>query len=286
MVLVLLAVAAISLAGVARRSLQSADEAATAQADLQRRWGVLSALRFYVPAAETLLEGEAKKSSAQAQGWPLPASISGDFVLHGLQFTVWLADEDAKVNLNAVFHQGPDGANQVAAVVGQLAGADAAALQVRPMAEDGTRQDSRVFRSWGEVFDLAQDTAPGDAACRLRDQTREITCWGSGRLNIRRASDQAVRLVCQDKLSPDVLGKLLSLRREPGIKDLDDLLSRLALRIEDRALLERRLTDRSTRHSLWILVRDHKRVWATLAIDRGGGSAGGQSGAVQETFTW
>src|SRR5580704_16608206 len=68
MVLVLVAVAAFSLAGIARRSLQAAEEAATAQADLQRHWGVLSALRLYLPSAETLLEGEAKKMSLQSQG--------------------------------------------------------------------------------------------------------------------------------------------------------------------------------------------------------------------------
>jgi hypothetical protein len=285
MVLVLLAIAAISLAGVARQSLESADEAATAQADLQRRWGVLSALRFYMPAAESLLEGQVKKLSLQGQGWPLPASVSSEFDLQGQRFTILLADEDAKVNLNAVFRQGPDGRNQVATVVGQLAGADAATLQLQVIADDGTKQDSRVFRSWGQVFDLT-DTSPGDAACRLRDQTREITCWGGGRLNIRRASDQAVRLVCQDKLGPDLLGKLLSTRREQGHTGLDDLLSRMALRIEDRTLLESRLTDRSARYSIWIFVHDHKRIWAMLTIGRGGGSVGSQNSAVQETFSW
>jgi hypothetical protein len=286
MVLVLLAVAAFSLAGIARRSLQAAEEAATAQADLQRHWGVLSALRLYLPSAEILLEGEAKKMSLQSQGWPLPPCISSEFALHGLQFSVLLADEDAKVNLNAVFRQGTDGASQVAAVVGQMGGTDGTALSLQPIADAGTQRDPMVFRSWGQVFDLSQDTSAGEAAGRLKDQTREITCWGSGRLNIRRASDQAVRLVCQDKLGPDVVGKVLSLRREPGIKSLDDLLARMALRIEDRSLLERRLTDRSTRHSIWVLVRDQKRVWATLAIDRGGGSSGGLNGAVQETFSW
>jgi hypothetical protein len=286
MVLVLLAVAAFSLAGIARRSLQAAEEAATAQADLQRHWGVLSALRLYLPSAETLLEGGAKKMSLQGQGWPLPPSISSEFALHGLQFTVLLADEDAKVNLNALFRQGPDGASQVTAVVGQLGGTDGAALLLQPIADAGAQRNAMVFRSWGQVFDLSQDTSPGESADRLKDQTREITCWGSGRLNVRRASDQAVRLVCQDKLGPDVVGKLLSLRREPGIKDLDALLSRLALRVEDRSLLERRLSDRSTRHSIWVLVRDKKRVWATLAIDRGGGSSGGLNSAVQETFSW
>ena len=80
MVLVLLVVAALSLAGVARRSLESAEEAATAQEDLQRRWGVLSVLRLYLPSAESLMEAEAKKQAAQGQGWPFPASVSGEFV--------------------------------------------------------------------------------------------------------------------------------------------------------------------------------------------------------------
>jgi hypothetical protein len=282
MVLVLLAVAAFSLAGVARHSLESAEAAARAQEDLQRRWGVLSALRIYVPAAETLLDGEARRLSSQGQAWPLPASIECEFTLHGLQFSVLLADEDAKIDLNAIFRRGPDGANQVASIVEQLASTDRAALLVQPVVVDGTKPDARAFRSWGQVFDLSQDNSLGDASGHLREQTREITCWGCGRLNVRRASDPAIRLVCQDKLGPDILGKLLSLRREVGVKDLDDLLTRLALRIEDRSVLERRLTDRSTRHSIWILVRDQKRIRATFALDRGGG----QSGALQDVFTW
>lgn len=285
-VLVLLAVAALSLAGIARRSLESAEQAAAAQAELQRRWGVLSALRVYLPAAESLLEVKTRKATSQGRDWPLPASVSAEFVFHDLHFSVLVADEDAKVNLNAIYRQGAGGANQVASVAEQLAGTDGPAPQIRPIAEDAAKSDAKVLRSWGQVFDLAQDTAPGEAACRLRDETREITCWGSGRLNICRASDQAIRLVCQDRLSPDVVAKLIALRRESVIKDLDDLLSRMALRIEDRALLECRLTDRSTRHSIWIVVRDQKRAWAVLALDRGGGSGGGQSGAVQETFTW
>jgi hypothetical protein len=286
MVLVLLAVAALSLAGLARRSLESAEQAATAQAELQRRWGVLSALRLYLPQAESLLETEAGKATAQGQAWPFPPSVAGEFVFHDLRFSVLVADEDAKVNLNAIYRQGSDGANQVAGVVEQLVGNDGTAPQIRPIAEDAAKQDAKVFRSWGQIFDLSQDTAPGEAACRLRDETREMTCWGSGRLNICRASDQAIRSVCQDKLNPDIVAKLVSLRREAGIKDLDDLLTRMALRIEDRALLERRLADWSTRHSIWIVVRDQKRAWVVLALDHNGRSGGGQSGAAFETFTW
>jgi len=286
MVLVLLVVAALSLAGVARRSLESAEEAATAQEDLQRRWGVLSALRLYLPSAEALLEAEAKKQAAMGQGWPFPASVSGEFVLNGLHFSLVLADEDAKVNLNAIFHQGSDGISQVATALDQLAATDGLAVQVRPMSEDSTKSGAKVFRSWGQIFDLTPYVSPAESASRLRDATHEITCWGSGRLNICRASDQAIRAVCQNKINPDVLDKLLSLRRDKEMKGLDDLLTRMALRIEDRAVLERLLSDRSTRHSIWIEVRNARRSWAVLALDRGGGSGGGQNSAVQEMFTW
>jgi type II secretory pathway component PulK len=286
MVLVLLLVAALSLAGVARRSLESAEEAATAQEELQRRWGVLSALRLYLPSAESLLEAEAKKQAALGQGWPFPASLSGEFDLNGLHFSLLLADEDAKVNLNVIFHQGSDGMSQVAATLDQLAATDGLAAQVRPLSEDSTKSDAKLFRSWGQIFDLTPSQSPAESADRLRDATHEITCWGSGRLNICRASDQAIRAVCQNKVSPDVLDKLLSLRRDKEIKGLDDLFTRMALRIEDRAVLERLLSDRSTRHSIWIVVRNARRSWAWLAFDRGGASGGGQNGVAQEIFTW
>src|SRR5262249_35987840 len=61
MCLVLVVVSAISLAGFARRSLESSSRAAEAQLDLQRRWGILSCLRLYLPAADAILESEAMK---------------------------------------------------------------------------------------------------------------------------------------------------------------------------------------------------------------------------------
>jgi hypothetical protein len=115
----------------------------------------------------------------------------------------------------------------------------------------------------------------------VRDTTRTITCWGGGRLNIQRASDEAIRLVCENQISPDSLGKLLARRHERGVTGLDALLDQLALRKTERLTLERLLTDRGSRYSLWILVRNPRRSWATLAIGDGSSSQG-----ARETFTW
>src|ERR1700733_12403728 len=100
MVLALLTVCALCLAGLARRSMDAGEQAATARTDLQRRWGIISCQRTYLPLARDLLEAEANALPAQARVWPLPSSVSVEFVLGDLHFSVLLADEDAKANLN------------------------------------------------------------------------------------------------------------------------------------------------------------------------------------------
>jgi type II secretory pathway pseudopilin PulG len=282
MVLVLVAVSGISLAGFARRSLESSAQASAAQTELQRRWGILSCLRLYLPAAESLLEAEGAKQPAAARAWPLPATVSSEFILRDLRFSVLVGDEDAKVSLNAIFRRRPDTDSQVATVVEPAASAAGLPAQIRPATDETSKREATPFRSWEQVFDLKEVGTPGEAACRLCDATRELTCWGSGRLNVRRASDQAIQLVCGDQVGPDVVGKLLALRRQPGINSLNDLLTRMALRTSDRAVLERLLTDRSSRYSLWIIVRSQRRTWAGLTVGR----AGQQSGFGRETFTW
>jgi hypothetical protein len=289
MVLALLTVCALCLAGLARRSLDAGEQAATAQIDLQRRWGVVSCTRTYLPLAKDLLEAEAARLPTAAQVWPLPSSVVASFDLGDLHFSVLVADEDAKANLNAIVRDNPDGPRTVASLLEQLtAGIDGLAVEVQPLptqtslnqATGRSSQVTAAFRSWGQIFEPAGAGAPGEFAARLRDTTRDITCWGSGGLNIQRASDEAIRLVCGNQIAPDILAKLLARRHELGMTGLEPLLDGLALRTTDRSTLERLLTDRSSHYSLWILIQSPRRTWATLAI--GDGSSSG----ARETFTW
>jgi hypothetical protein len=283
MVLALLTVCALCLAGLARRSLEAGEQVVTTQTDLQRRWGIVSCGRTYLPLAKELLEAEVAKLPAEARTWPLPASVTAEFDLGELHFSVLLADEDAKANLNAICRSDSDGPRTVSTLVEQMAaGIDGLAVHVQPLAPQSVaNQTTAAFRSWGQIFEPTAAVCPGEFATRLRDATRDITCWGSGRLNIQRASDQAIRLVCGNQIAPDVLAKLLARRHEPGIAGLEALLDQLALHTTDRSTLERLLTDRSSHYSLWILVRSPQRSWATLAL----GDASTSQGA-RETFTW
>jgi hypothetical protein len=283
MVLALLTLCALCLAGLARRSLVAGEQAAQSASDLQRRWGVLSCLHTILPQANELLETAAAKLPAPAQVWPLPASVSIEFDLGELHFSVLVADEDAKANLNTICRNDADGPHAVAALVEELAaGGDGLAVHVEAAAGGGdANRRTEIFRGWGQVFEPSQTACPGEYAAKLRDTTRDMTCWGSGRLNVVRASDESLRLVCRNKISPDLLAKLLARRHDPGLTGLDSLLDEMALGTTDRVTLQRLLTDRSSRYSVWILVRSPQRTWATLALADGSSSQG-----ARDLFTW
>src|ERR1700733_6313778 len=246
MVLALLTLCALCLAGLARRSLVAGEQAAQAASDLQRRWGVLSCMHTILPQANELLETAAAKLPAQAQVWPLPANVSTEFELGELHFSVLVADEDAKANLNTICRNDADDPHAVAALVEELAaGGDGVAAHVEAAGGDANHR-TQAFRGWGQVFEPAETACPGEYAAKLRDTTHDITCWGSGRLNVIRASDDSLRLVCRNQISPDLLAKLLARRRDPGLTGLDSLLNELALGTTDRLTLQRPFTDSSS----------------------------------------
>src|SRR5262249_41879392 len=150
-----------------------------------------------------------------------------EFNLGELHFAVLLADEEAKANLNVILRSTPDGAQAVAAVLEQTTtGVDGLAVKTPPAAP-GISTRSTILRSWGQLFEATDNCSPGAFAVRLRDATRNITCWGTGRLNLRRASDEAVRFVCQNRVTSDILGKLLARRRDAGVTSLSTLLNQL-----------------------------------------------------------
>ncbi len=281
-VLVLIAVAGLSMAGFARRSLELAREAADAQEDLQRRWGTISCQRVVLGQAEDLLNSVVPVSATGEAPWPWLARVEGEFTLGGLRFSVLLSDEDAKVNLNALARSGPNQRRRVSLVARQSAGMAGFEVLARVPESNERNRPEVYFRSWGEVFDLSGRSDRSEGARRLRDATTEITCWGSRRLNLRRASDQAVENVCEGDVPPDVIRKLLTERRALGITKLEDLIARLDLKTKDQMALRRLLSDVSKCHALWLSVQSPRREWVTLSVDRPGpGSA-----AERETFTW
>lgn len=95
-VLMVLAIAGAVLAGVCRMSLERALFAERAQADLQRRWGVLTCRTVLLPKAEAALSSSGSHAS----------EVRGNLHLGGQAFSLVFGDEQAKANVNMLYRDG------------------------------------------------------------------------------------------------------------------------------------------------------------------------------------
>lgn len=102
MVVVLIAIAAISLAGLARRSILIAGEAIEAQQELQRHWGATSCRQLLLDRAEEFFQQAEKPYLDGELPWPAPSQLAVEVPLGGMVYRLWLSDEDAKLNLNRI----------------------------------------------------------------------------------------------------------------------------------------------------------------------------------------
>jgi hypothetical protein len=273
---VLLVVMAVSilvitvLGTLAKVSLRRALEAADAERSLQQRWGALTLERALLAKAPQTFKLREELAAELAPGKPPPpATIRAVLSLRGVTFDLLLADEDAKLNLNSFYHQlGPDRTKQaVARVAGQQA---VAAIRLVPAVEpmnlaslgEPTSFDSDpveeepilldAFRSWGEVFDFkALATLYGSDAA-LPNVTAGVTCWGSGQLNIRRASDEAILAVAASVVQDGGARRLLKRYRENPIASLSALLQSEVSSQRNRDALANLMSETSTNFSIWI----------------------------------
>lgn len=270
-VLVFLVISALQLVNLADHSFRLAEYANGLQADVQRRWGAVSCRRAVLPVAEYLFEAIDEQFAGSETPTGITASpriVSADVVLGGQRFDLVLADESAKIDLNAVYHfQDPGRVQQLLQTTVRQA-----VLPIRPSpAVDSARirnpdaldqWPSLAFRSWGEVFDLHHLNGPGT----LRAATSRITCWGSMRLNIRRADESSVHEIVELVASQQDARRLVEeIARRPR-DGVQLLLERLSLDADERSLLEELLTDHSSSFSLWVSGSHRRQRWSQFSV--------------------
>jgi hypothetical protein len=260
--LVLIALATAGTAGVVRLGLRQALAASSAERDLQRRWAVTSARAAVLPAAEDVL------ANAEVRGGQAVRTTASTVVLSGQRVTLVVADEQAKVNVNALLaREGRAGAERL--VRGLVRSADSTVpLQLSPA--PGDREGPAVI-SFEQVF-------PGAGPSELAGQpaTADVTCWGDGKLNVRRASRDALRTAVGTALDLSQVESLLDARRKDPRLPVAELLAQLSLTDEQWQAAGELLTDKSACHSLWVVVETDQRAWHSLFVD---GPSGG-------SFAW
>jgi len=280
-VLVLIALAGILLAGLARRSLQMSQQVAVEQERLQRQWGMVSCRRMILERAEDLIEAQAADIKPEELIWPLPRKLEGSVEMGGFEFDFSLADEDAKANLNAVYRRAPSEVSGVVAALSRGGGGELVThlrlppTKLRP-------EEPAPLRSWGQVFTPNRAGQSDKLPFAIMSATARMTCWGSGKLNIRRADDATIQAFCRTHVSPSALGELLTMRAEPGQTGLSALNDRLTIDNKDRTAIRRLVTDESQCHSLWLHCRGPHRTWTSLTIAHPGDGSGQES----LTFQW
>jgi len=256
MTLVMITIAALSLAGLARKSLLLASESIAAERDLQRYWGANSCRRLLLDQAEAIFENLETPHTEGELPWPAPHRLSASVTLSDMTYRMWLFDEDAKLNLNTLTARLPQ---QRRVILAQLIGQQNP-LQLSPDTSPVAKQQKRWFSSWGQVVDITPIGSEG-AIDSLMELATELTCWGNGKLNIRRVSDQTLLLVASKLVNQQVAQKLLEARNEATDIDWKELLKSLALKRRDAQALRAWFTDRSTCYSLWLELDDGQRRW-------------------------
>jgi hypothetical protein len=272
---VLLVVIAVSvlvvtvLGTLAKQSLRRGLEAADAERSLQKRWGTLTLERALLAKAPKIFELREEIAAELTPGVPPSTTIRTALTLNGVTFDLLLADEDAKLNLNSLYHH--VGEQQTQQAISKIIGPGTARTlrlvpAVKPLMLSRESQRNTLesdendtepivpdaFRSWGEVFDLGAMEAQIGSDAALPNLTTDITCWGTGQLNIRRASDQAILAVAGSVVQDGGAQRLLKRYRESKTASLSVLLQTEISGQRNRDKLSRMLSETSINFSVWV----------------------------------
>ncbi|MEM8670552.1 MAG: hypothetical protein AAGG48_23705 [Planctomycetota bacterium] len=261
MTLAMIALASLAMTRIANHSMETVRRGLMAQKDVQQRWTQRTCREVLLERAEELFEIQDEQILQRGAGWPLESTLDLNIQLGGESLKVMLRDEQSSANLNWLHSQKPQ---QLPTIVAQAALASYAPIRLRPL-DTSSPQHSRAFVSWGQVIDFNR-LDPEDSLLDSIDPLNEtFTCWGKPRLNLKRASDDAIRLIAASCLDPVQIGGLLQTRR--GFDgELETLWRMLEIHRTKQLQLNRLFGTDSECYSLWLIRPTADRDRSTLMV--------------------
>jgi hypothetical protein len=272
MVLVILAMAGSVLAAATCRTSKQVLDAGASERRLQRKWLSVSAQTVILDRADDVLVGAPDVAGRVSYD---PPSVSRHIVVTagGMNFDLVLADEQAKANVNMMAKLRADAGNLDEALrVLQASHRTFLPVHLRPSPTRKVRATTVpiIYETFDQCLTLdgpwqlvSSETSQGYAA-------EDITCWGGGKINFRRASMAALREVCVGCLDDTQLDTLIRLRDQAPKTTLTEALMLLKLTDKTRDEAMTLLTDDSHCHSLWVIAHDKTRDYFRLYIDQYG----------------
>lgn len=270
--LVLLVIAATVFASVARVSYSKAIEVSHYERKLQQQWLIRSAQASVLDQAQSIFQNE--KSPDREQGItlniPTPRSdkhiIEINFEIAGNQIKLHLQDEQAKANLNTLLKDSKRQAvilkvrpillNQQFVTQSQLH------FDLRPVVDKHALKDVPKIGSLGQIFSIPENVRPDD----LRLMTKHVTSYGSGKLNIKRASPQPAQLMLDGIISPTLIHKLTQASPQSETTSIEYLLKNAALSRQEQQKVKDRIVTQSTCYSLWITMASEREQWSHWVV--------------------
>ncbi len=263
MALLLIALAGLLLAGLARHSLTAAEESLRAETELQQRWGTLSleqALLEQAPARFSPAAAEAENEPPR----PVVRQVTEDLSLGGVDYRLLLADEDAKLNLNTVF--------RLAKAVGVRRAVEELSPLPPPVLVRLVEADKAVapLSSWGQVF-AYEELLPTETAARIRAATGKVSCWGPGRVNVRTAPPEVLEIICRlARVAPQNARRFIQALQADPASEIEKLLLLAKCSEQERDRLRPLLADESRTYSLWLDQTVHGQTRTSLTISQRG----------------
>jgi hypothetical protein len=222
------------MVAVSRGALRHQAAARLAADEMQHRWAVVSCRNATLPYAESILAiEEAERHRATLPPLPL---FRTQLRLGGETLEVTVADEQAKANVNLLLDHADRTTAETRLTAGLASLAGGLHVRLRPAGSPApvattrasTTQPAAVAQAisgFGQIFESPTPqmlmTRHGD--WRLADL---LTCWGTGQVNLRRVSLDALRVVG---------GSLTAIERGRLIKARDDLFSGRGLPVRPAA---------------------------------------------------
>lgn len=266
------------LAALAKTSLRRALAAVDTQRRLQQRWGSETLQQAILRRAPKVFEERDEELAKIDPNFVPPTALRDVLTLGGVTYDLVLGDEDAKLNLNAIYRSG--GTKATESALKAFLGRDIVdVLRLSPAVDEQSLARARqtgsfaagtfsgtenpdepaaameqinAFRSWGEVFDLSALSVVFGNDAALPNVTTQITCWGGGQINFRRASKESFAAIVSSVVSPSEAQGILNRYQENPSASIQILAQTQIGQEPQRERLLRMVSSASLNYSLWI----------------------------------
>ena len=287
--LALLVLSSTLLVTLARSTIERSSQARQSHEDLQRRWGEISCQRALLFHVESVLVNQERIHQRPCPTYRATIQLGPQF------FDLLLADEQSKTNANALLDltDKPRTESQLRSTFSNLAAQIRLHTSTPPASAPTTRPVlPRYLTSFGQIFD---STPPQNLLSARFDKPSPadlLTLWTDGQLNIHRCSPAALALLNNSTLTQLDIRRLIDARDAiyskspppPSATPLPaDPIRRLLAAAQitpNKTNLHLTMTSKS--HSLWIIVRDPRRQWYSLAVL----DQGDQDRPRSSSFSW